>query len=67
MYATTYIDGVRHESAKENIWIQKRGSNRSSDKLGNKELHILYTSSYMTRTIKSRRIRSMGHLARMGK
>jgi hypothetical protein len=34
-------------------------------KLHNKELHNLYSSSYIIRQIKSRRIRWAGHMARM--
>jgi hypothetical protein len=36
-------------------------------KLHNEELHNLYSSPNMIRTIKSRRMRWVGHVARMGK
>jgi hypothetical protein len=36
-------------------------------KLHNKELHDLYSSPNIVRVIKSRRMRSVGHVARMGK
>jgi hypothetical protein len=35
-------------------------------KLHNEELHILYSSPYIIRQIKSRRIRYTGHMARIG-
>jgi hypothetical protein len=35
-------------------------------KLHNEELHNLYSSSSITKMIKSRRMRSAGHVARMG-
>jgi hypothetical protein len=35
-------------------------------KLNNEELHNLYSSSYIIRHIKSRRMRWAGHVARMG-
>jgi hypothetical protein len=35
-------------------------------KLHNDELHSLYSSSNIVRVIKSRRLRWMGHVARMG-
>jgi hypothetical protein len=35
-------------------------------KVHNKELHNLYSSPYIIRTIKSRRMRWAGHVARMG-
>jgi hypothetical protein len=37
------------------------------EKLHNKELHNVYSSSYVTRVIKSRRMRCAGHVACMGK
>jgi hypothetical protein len=36
-------------------------------KLHNEELHNLYSSTSITRTIKSRRMRWAGHVARMGR
>jgi hypothetical protein len=36
-------------------------------KLHNDELHSLYSSSNIVRVIKSRRMRWMGHVARMGR
>jgi hypothetical protein len=36
-------------------------------KLHNEELHNLYSSPNIIRLIKSRRMRSSGHVARMGK
>jgi hypothetical protein len=36
-------------------------------KLQNEELHILYSSPNIIRQIKSRRMRWVGHVARMGK
>jgi hypothetical protein len=46
-----------------------KGQNISSywRKLHNDELHSLYSSPNIVRVIKSRRIRWVGHVARMGK
>jgi hypothetical protein len=54
------------------IWVLRKivGSKRdeitgSWRKLHNDELHNLYSSSYLIRMIKSRRVRWAGHVARM--
>jgi hypothetical protein len=54
------------ESVEEDIWTYKEvdGSWR---KLHNDELHNLYSSPNIVRTIKSRRMRWAGHVARMGR
>jgi hypothetical protein len=44
-------------------WDEVTGERR---KLHNEELHILYSSPYIIRQIKSRRMRWAGHVARMG-
>jgi hypothetical protein len=50
------------------IFGQKRDEVKGSwSKLHNGELHNLYSSPNITRTIKSRRMRWAGHIARMGK
>jgi hypothetical protein len=49
-------------------WIfgPKREEDRSWIKLHNDELHSLYYSPNIVRVIKSRRMRWVGHVARMG-
>jgi hypothetical protein len=44
----------------------KREEDGSWRKLHNDELHSLYSSLYIVRVIKSRRMRWAGHVARMG-
>jgi hypothetical protein len=44
----------------------KREENRSWRKLHDDELHGLYSSPNVVRMIKSRRMRGVGHVARMG-
>jgi hypothetical protein len=48
------------------IFGPKREEDRSWRKLHNDELHNLYSSSNIVRVIKLRRIRWVGHVARMG-
>jgi hypothetical protein len=43
------------------------GGTREWRNLHNEELHDLYSSSSIIRTMKSRRLRLAGHVARMGK
>jgi hypothetical protein len=48
------------------IFGRKREEDGSWRKLHNDELHSLYSSSNIVRVIKSRRMRWVGHVARMG-
>jgi hypothetical protein len=48
------------------IFGPKREEDGSWRKLHNDELHSLYSSLYIVRVIKSRRMRWAGHVARMG-
>jgi hypothetical protein len=48
------------------IFGLKREEDRSWRKLHNDELHSLYSSSNIVRVIKSRKMRWVGHVARMG-
>jgi hypothetical protein len=48
------------------IFGPKREEDGSWRKLHNDELHSLYSSSNIIRVIKSRRMRWVGHVARMG-
>jgi hypothetical protein len=48
------------------IFGPKMEEDRSWRKLHNDELHILYSSPNIVRVIKSRRMRWVGHVARMG-
>jgi hypothetical protein len=48
------------------IFGPKWEKDRSWRKLHNDELHSLYSSPYIVRVIKSRRMRWTGHVARMG-
>jgi hypothetical protein len=48
------------------IFGPKRDEDGSWRKLHNDELHSLYYSSNIVRVIKSRRMRWVGHVARMG-
>jgi hypothetical protein len=48
------------------IFVPKREENGSWRKLHNYELHSLYSSPNIVRVIKSRRMRWVGHVARMG-
>jgi hypothetical protein len=48
------------------IFGPKREEDRSWRKLHNDELHSLYSSQNIVRVIKSRRMRWVGHVARMG-
>lgn len=56
----TQIDNIWEQGAEEDIW----GSNKRSEKLHNKDLHNLYSTNVI-RIVKSRRVRSAGHVARM--
>jgi hypothetical protein len=47
------------------IFGPKRDEDRSWRKSHNDELHSLYSSSNIVRVIKSRRMRWMGHVARI--
>ena len=49
----------------ENIWVKKDEIRGEWRKLHNAELHALYYSPNMTRSLKSRRLRWAGHVARM--
>jgi hypothetical protein len=49
------------------IFGPKREEDGSWRKLHNDELHSLYSSSKVVRVIKSRRMRWVGHVARMGR
>jgi hypothetical protein len=48
------------------IFGPKREEDGSWRKLNNDELHSLYSSPNIVRAIKSRRMRWVGHVARMG-
>jgi hypothetical protein len=48
------------------IFCPKREEDRSWRKLHNDELHSLYSSHNVVRVIKSRRMRWLGHVARVG-
>jgi hypothetical protein len=48
------------------IFGPKRGEDGSWRKLRNDDLHSLYSSPNIVRVIKSRRMRWVGHVARMG-
>jgi hypothetical protein len=48
------------------IFGPEREENESWRKLHNDELHNLYSSPNIVRVIKSRRVRWVGHVARMG-
>jgi hypothetical protein len=48
------------------IFGPKREEDGSWRKLQNDELYSLYSSPNIVRVIKSRRVRSVGHVARMG-
>jgi hypothetical protein len=48
------------------IFGPKREEDKSWRKLHNDELHRLYSSPNIVRVIKSRRMRWVGHVARMG-
>ena len=47
------------------IFGPKRDENRDWRRLHNKEFHSLYRSPNIVRVIKSRRLRGVGHVARM--
>jgi hypothetical protein len=49
------------------IFGPKREEDGSWRKVHNDELHSMYSSPNIVRVIKSRRMRSAGHVARMGK
>jgi hypothetical protein len=49
------------------IFGPKREEDGSWRKLHNDEIHNLYSSSNIVKVIKSRRMRWVGHVARMGK
>jgi hypothetical protein len=49
------------------IFGPKREEDGSWRKLHNDEFHSLYSSSYIVRVIKSRRMRWVGHVASMGR
>jgi hypothetical protein len=48
------------------IFGGKRDKNRRMEKVANEVLHILYSSPNIIRQINPRRMRSAGHVARMG-
>jgi hypothetical protein len=50
----------------ENIWTERRLSDRRLEKLHSEELHNSYPSPSIIRMIKSRRMRWTEHVARMG-
>jgi hypothetical protein len=52
---------------KYNIWSEERRSEGNWRKLLNEELHNLYSSPYIIRKIKSRKMRWGGYVARMGR
>jgi hypothetical protein len=45
------------------MWTKEGKSDRRLEKLHNEELHDLYSSSNIIRTIKSRRMRWVGYIA----
>jgi hypothetical protein len=53
-------------SVKVKIFGPKREADGSWRKLHNDELHSLYSSPHIVRVIKARRMRWVGHVARMG-
>jgi hypothetical protein len=59
--------GVFENRVLRRIFGPKRKEDRSRRKLHNDELHGLYSSPNIVRVIKSRMMRWVGHVARMGK
>jgi hypothetical protein len=58
----TYIEDVFEQSAEENAWISKKGSNRM-EKLYNEELQYLHSLPNIIRVIKLGRLDWAGHVA----
>jgi hypothetical protein len=57
---------VWEQGVEENIYMKKHKMTGGWRKLHNEELRGLYSSPSIIRITKSRRIRSAGHVARMG-
>ena len=60
----TQVNSIWKQDSEENIW-KKNDANGEWRKLSNEELHGLYRSPNIVRVIKARRLRLVGHLARM--
>jgi hypothetical protein len=52
---------------REDIWDHEGGSNRDWRRLHNEELHNLYSPPHIILAMKSRKMRWVGHVARMGR
>ena len=63
---TAYVEGVREQGAKEDIWAKRDGVTEEWRRLHNKEPHDLYSSSNVIGVIRSRNMRWAGHVACMG-
>jgi hypothetical protein len=62
----TWAESIRKQGAEENFWTRRDKIRGGWRKLHNVELDNLYSSPNIIRTIKSRRMRSAGQVARMG-
>jgi len=62
----TYLEGVREQVAEERIWTARDDVVGGCRKQHNYELHILYSSPYVHRVIKWRRMRWAGYVALTG-
>ena len=56
--------GIWKQDREKNIWTQERWE-WGVEKASHEELHSLYRLTYIVKVIKSRRIRWVGHVARM--
>jgi hypothetical protein len=61
-----YVEGVREQGAKEDIWDKRDGVTGEWSRLHNKELHDLYSSSNVIGVKRSRNMRCAGHVPCMG-
>jgi hypothetical protein len=49
----------------KSFWTQQRGSDKNWRKLDNEDLHKFYSSAYIIRVIKSRKMKWVGHIMHM--
>ena len=59
-------EGVWEQGVEENIWTRRDEVTGEWKRLNNEELNDFYSSPNIVRVIKSRRMRWVGHVARMG-